>query len=425
MGEPAGGESVGGEVRVAPGVSVRTSKEGATIRIAFQFRGRECREPLVGLEVSPQNIRYAVNLRGEILNAIARGTFNYADHFPDSENARNFGFTRSDKTIGEGLRAWFAVRRLASSTRLTYSRVIDRYLLPWFDKVRVRDLTAPMIRSRVMEVKDEDGVPVTLKTAHNILTPLSAYLELEVGDGTIDTNPMTRVKLEQYWPEARVTSDFEADPFAWTEMVAIFGACAGGPEGEEADHWRFAFGTGMRPSEQIALAWPRCDLANHRVRVLEARVTGFDGPAVKGPKSEAGRRWIDLTRGAWEALQRQQERTQRVNVGVWRDPRSRGPWASEEALRKRFKRICAKAGVRYRYPYQTRHTFGSTLLALGYPEMWVAVQMGHETVEMLHRHYGRWIEQGSDPMALRQLVGFFSHVSPTVVPMAVRRLAMG
>lgn len=403
-------------------MSIRTSKEGATLRIAFQFRGVECREPIRLAPTAP-NIRYAANLRGEIINAIERGTFNYADYFPESDNAGRFGFARTDKTVGEGLRAWFAARRLAPSTRLTYSRVIDRYLLPWFDRVRVRDLTAPMIRNRVMGVKDDAGVPVTLKTARNILTPLGAYLELEVGDGTIDVSPMARIKLEQYWPEERVTSDFEADPFAWPEMVEIFAACADGAEGEEADHWRFAFGTGMRPSEQIELAWPRCDLINYRVRVLQVRVTGFDGPAVKGPKTEAGRRWIDLTCGAWDALQRQQARTQREHVGVWRDPRSRAPWASEEALRKRFARICRKAGVRYRNPYQTRHTFGSTLLALGYPELWVAGQMGHETVEMLHRNYARWIEQGSDVAALKQLVGFFSHVSPTVVPLAVRRLA--
>lgn len=71
-----------------------------------------------------------------------------------------------------------------------------------------------------------------------------------------------------------------------------------------------------------------------------------------------------------------------------------------------------RAGVRYRNPYQTRHTFASVMLAAGHDPKWVATQMGHETTEMLERTYGKWIKQAA---ADRQpLAAFFSHVSPTV-----------
>jgi integrase len=190
-----------------------------------------------------------MNLRGEILNAIGRDAFNYADYFPDSDNAKRFGFVVSDVMVGAKLREHLAIARLAPSTRLTYERVCTRYLYTWFDRVRLRDLSAPMIRAKVLAIrKGDDGPPVTLKTARNILAPLGAMLETAVGDGDLDVNPLAAVKLERFWPEAQVTSDFEADPFAWSELVAIFGACEGG---EEEDYWRFAFGTGLRPSEQI------------------------------------------------------------------------------------------------------------------------------------------------------------------------------
>lgn len=386
------------------------------------FRGVECRERL-NLQPTPPNIRFAVRLRGEIINAIERGTFNYLDHFPESENARRFGFVPSGTLVSNRLRAWFAARRLAPSTRLTYRRVMEGYLLPWFERVRLRDLTTPMIRARIMGVKDgETGVPVTLKTARNILTPLGSMLEQAVGDGEIAVNPMAALKLELYWPEERVTSDFEADPFSMEEILAIFGACAGGKEGEEADYFRFAFGSGMRPSEQFLVDWPSVDFLRHRVRVDKAQVTGAaeqggkrkSVPAEKGPKTKAGRRDIDLTSGAWEALQRQQERTRLAGGRIWRDARTGAPWRREEALRKRFKTICGLAGVRYRNPYQTRHTFGSVLLAAGYPELLVARWMGHASVEPLRRNYARWIEQGSDPETRVKLTAFFSHVSPAV-----------
>jgi integrase len=356
-----------------------------------------------------------VNLRGEILNAIARGTFNYGEYFPDSENARLFGCTTSAALVGDELRAWMKIARLAPSTRLTYERACEGYLYPWFNQVRMRDLSAPMIRAKVLSVRKDDGtpegIPVTLKTARNILTPLGAMLELAFADGRLEANPMSRVKIERFWPQDQVRSSFEADPFNWQEMAAIFEKCAGGGEGAEADYWRFAFGTGLRPSEQIELRWPLVDLVGLRVRIAAARVTVRKGTEVKGPKTKAGLRDVEMTAGAWGALQRQQARSRLAGEHVWLDPRAGAPWRSERVLGKRWRAILKAAGVRYRNPYQTRHTFASVLLAGGCDPRWVAQQMGHETTEMLERHYGRWIRQGATDR--QGLAEFFSHVSPT------------
>lgn len=52
-----------------------------------------------------------------------------------------------------------------------------------------------------------------------------------------------------------------------------------------------------------------------------------------------------------------------------------------------------KAGIRYRNPYQTRHTYASMLLSAGENPMWVAQQMGHKDWAMIRRVYGRWIPE--------------------------------
>ncbi len=54
-----------------------------------------------------------------------------------------------------------------------------------------------------------------------------------------------------------------------------------------------------------------------------------------------------------------------------------------------------QAGVRYRNPYQTRHTYASMLLSNGENIMWVAKQLGHVNVEMVIRTYGKWIPDNS------------------------------
>jgi integrase len=397
------GERMGREERMAPGVYARRGDTRSSLRIVFTFRGTLCRERLA-LEPTPPNVRYAVRLRGEILNAIERGTFNYADHFPESPLARRFGFTRSDRTIGTMLDEYEAVtaRAVEASTWKGYKKVIERHLRPWFGSVRAQDLTAKMIQDEALRLS------VSLKSIRNILSPLNIVLERAVAHGELETNPMDRVKLAIIWPLDQRATGWQPDPFSFEEMEAIFGACY---LEEEADYWRFAFGTGLRPSEQIELRWPRVDMAGMRVRVEVARVTGLDGAALKGPKTEAGRRWIPCTAGAWEALQRQAART--AGEHVFLDARYDLPWQDEAILRKRWTRILKAAEVRYRNPYQTRHTFASALLAAGRPPLWLAKVMGHESTEMLERHYGRWIEQGQDPATRAALAAFFSHPLPT------------
>ncbi len=81
------------------GVEIRSK----TIRIIFRYRGVRCRESLK-LKATSANIKFAINLRGEILNAIARGTFNYLTYFPKSNNAKKFGYKPpSNISIGKML----------------------------------------------------------------------------------------------------------------------------------------------------------------------------------------------------------------------------------------------------------------------------------------------------------------------------------
>lgn len=69
-------------------------------------------------------------------------------------------------------------------------------------------------------------------------------------------------------------------------------------------------------------------------------------------------------------------------------------WRDDQQLRKgSWIPALKRASVRYRNPYQTRHTFASKLLIQGEPEQLVAKLLGHSTVEMVRRHYGRFIKE--------------------------------
>jgi hypothetical protein len=73
------------------GIEVR----GNSIRLAFTYQGRRCRETLK-IPPTPANIKYAERLRQTILHEIEVGRFDYTKHFPNSPRASAH---RSESTI--------------------------------------------------------------------------------------------------------------------------------------------------------------------------------------------------------------------------------------------------------------------------------------------------------------------------------------
>jgi integrase len=51
----------------------------------------------------------------------------------------------------------------------------------------------------------------------------------------------------------------------------------------------------------------------------------------------------------------------------------------------------ARAGLRLRDLYQTRHTFASSMLQTDEDPAWIALMMGHTTTKMLYERYAAFI----------------------------------
>ena len=65
-------------------------------------------------------------------------------------------------------------------------------------------------------------------------------------------------------------------------------------------------------------------------------------------------------------------------------------------LRKRvWYPAIASAGLRRRTMYQTRHTFASLMLGHGEDPLWVARMLGHTSLDMIFKHYGKFIRNRS------------------------------
>lgn len=347
------------------------------------YRGMECRETLK-LQHTKANIRYAERLRGEILNAIELGTFAYVKYFPDSKQLKRLGVARtSDQvTVGELILEQLrdSKKALSPNTAIAYQSSYDAHLKKQWGATLLRDLTPAALREWIGTLKCK------ARTIRQILIPLRSALEQAVNDDLIESNPLDRVKLNKLLEKEARKVEFVTDPFSADEIAAILNAC----EGQERNVWQFAFATGMRPSEYIALQWESIDWVHYRVKVERARVVGV---VKDSTKTEAGLRLIDMRKGAYDALLAQKEHTALAGGLVFHDPAYGEGWYGSNRLRTRWGAILRRAGVRYRNPYQTRHTFASTLLSTGSNLMYVAKQMGHADTTMIIRTYGKWIEQ--------------------------------
>lgn len=100
----------------------------------------------------------------------------------------------------------------------------------------------------------------------------------------------------------------------------------------------------------------------------------------KQTKTASGERSVKLFPPALAALRRQKPFTLLAGGRVFHNPRTNTPLETDGQVRKTaWTPALKRAGVVYRNPYQTRHTYASTLLSAGENPLWVAQQMGTRT----------------------------------------------
>ncbi|MBW7567843.1 site-specific integrase [Chromobacterium subtsugae] len=366
------------------GVETRSGAKGSSIRIRFMYKGVECRETLK-IPATKANIAYASRLKGEILNAIEKGTFNYADYFPDSKRASLFGHAIIKSTMNDlfdsAISGWEqAVQNgtMSPSTLDGYKKIVSGRLRPAMGEKLLRDVGPAFLRTWI------GALGVTAKTARNIISPLRSVFDDAMNDGMIDFNPLDRVALRKLLSQTSHKSDYVVDPFSIEEIEAILKFASG----NDVNMYQFWFETGLRQGELIALRWSKVDFIHGSVRIEENIVVKEE----KGPKTAAGIRDITLTAKALEALQRQKAISFLAGDRVFTHHKTGKGWETEKQIRmSSWTPLLKRAGVRYRNPYQIRHTFASHHVSNGANLWWLARQLGHETIEMIIRHYGKWV----------------------------------
>jgi integrase len=111
---------------------------------------------------------------------------------------------------------------------------------------------------------------------------------------------------------------------------------------------------------------------------------------VTTPKTKSSRRLIQFGPRVRTELLKQRERVQLRSKYVFPNE-SGGPlnvrWATDVVWR----RILSRTALPHRAIGQCRHSFAVLALKQRMPLNWIQRQMGHRTLQMLLKHYWRWI----------------------------------
>lgn len=360
----------------------------STIEIDFYYCDIRCKER-VKHKPTPANLKKASNHRGAILSAIEAGTFDYASTFPNSKKRHLFRSIEQNFLLGDYLSTWFSKNRAAykSSTYDDHELTIHNQIIPALGDIPLTDLHRIHVRDWA------DKLTCGLKRVRNIIGPLRTALKHAVEDDYLETNPLTDWEYVRYEPP----KEEHVIPFTRKEQAAILSVA----KGQSKNFIQFAFWSGLRTSELVALTWDDIDFVKGEIRINKAKTKAANKPET--PKTKASIRRVKLLPPARKALQSQKALTTGLvfinEEGTYLTP--------NDINNDMWKPALKEAGVKYRNPYQTRHTYASMMLSAEEPLLWVSQQMGHADVLVTAKKYARWIPE-SDPLAGSRAIKMFA-----------------
>jgi integrase len=363
---------------------------GKRIVVRFHWHGERFWESLA-LPITAKNIERAGRLRSEIVSRIQFNNFTWSDfckYFPNSPRAP--AVITHINYFGALAQRWLDCVEVTPNTRTEYRKILNKYWMPRFAERDIVSIVYSELRVAVNQIAWSSA-----KTRNNALIPLRGIFDMAFEDDIIDRNPAAKLKnLKHQKPPI--------DPFSRDEAECILKAFYEQYQGADVIHaayFEFAFFTGMRPSEMLALRWSDVDFRERYVRVSKAQSKGRLNDRTK----VAEVRDVRLNDRALHALHVIKPLTYLLDGCVFRSPRYKdAAFKTEKAQRTVFTRLLKKLGLRHRPAYNCRHTYATMLLMAGVNVNFVAHQLGHSPI-MTQTVYAKWISGDADQAELAKL----------------------
>lgn len=362
------------------GVEIREK----SIRLFFVHEGKRHRETLTvagkPMKPTPGNIAHARRTAREIRRVLELGTFALADFFPDSPRAGAKSATEA--TFSDQCSLWLATKgRCAKKTRDQYRNALEVWKLLLGADKPIAKMTHGYVAGKI------GSTPwASAKLLNNYLITLRGVFALAGRDLKLADNAVDGIENSRHQAPP-------PDPLTAAEAARVLADLRRHYDERIVAYFAFAFATGARPEEIIALRWSDIDW-NHKTALVQRARTSGDTKPIKTYQS----RDVDLVAEAMAALETMRRHTfmKGAEADVFQNPVTGKPFHDERSQRDHYwTPALRRCGIRHRRAYQTRHTYATVALMGSVNPAYVSRQMGHKNAKMLFTIYAKWID-GAD-----------------------------
>jgi integrase len=292
-------------------------------------------------------------------------TGQFYDSIEDS-TPMTFGFVAKEWAV-------FSQNRVRHSTWRDYRSSMNLHVLPTFKDTPINSIEYIDIETFISNLQCGP------KRINNILIPMRSVFKMAYKNGYVPENVMLKV-------DNMTVPLPDIFPFSFEEVVRILEVI----DPFYRPYTATRFFTGMRSGEIDALLWSdhKTSMPNGpQLHVNKSYVYGIDGP----PKTKTSKRYVDCLGFVVDALEDQRKLSKNNKyIFLTKDGNRMNPDHYRDVV---WKRALEKAGMEYRPPIQTRHTFATMMLSSGEDIGWVQAMMGHSSLQMIYTRYYKWIPQ--------------------------------
>lgn len=360
--------------------------------LCFYYFGRRI-EKTTGVNDTPQNRRKVRLWLDQQMDKIERGTFRFAEAFPDADDDKKAFFAQlegsqyfpdsKDVLFDNFVDRWYQDiwNNWEESTKKDdYQQVINYWLRPYFRKMSFAKITyfeiVKFIGSLKWKTGKNAGKPLSTSRIKNILSPFHKL--------------WTTACKQHQWalldPFENITEDIpkrapkKREGFRFDQAMALFDAM---------DPWyrpiaELMLLTGMIHSELGGLK--KSQLRDGHIHIKETIVRNREKDT---PKNSFRIRRIPITAAIGRCLEILLARTTGEKLVT---TASGTVFRASNFVTDIWEPALAKAALPHRVPYGLRHSFVAWSLAIGVaPDRLVAL-MGHSSKKMIYERYGNYIE---------------------------------
>lgn len=362
---------------------IRVRKETGLLYFDFQYLSVRCREQTKLTDTAANRKKMKVRM-DHIEMEIDNGTFVYEKYFPSGSAIKKIKQTlEAQKGLYSGLptfeqfaNEWFSQKEVEwrISTAEGYQSYLAKRLIPEFGEIDVSRITKSHILDFRSSLAKASNGKLKAKTVNKVMKFLKMILD-EAASRHDFTSPYQGIKGLK---EEKV----HIEPFSLQEVKKLLQYV----RADWKPYFVIRFFTGMRTGEVDGLKWEYVDFDNRQILIRET----FSKGRWEYTKNDGSQREIDMNQMVYDTLIDLKAKQQGKYDLVFVSPKGE-PINNSNFLNRVWKPLLSLCGLKYRRPYQTRHTSATLWLAAGENPSWIAQQMGHANTEMLFKVYTRYV----------------------------------